>query len=381
MTAIKLIATLIISSSLLFGAEVFASAGKVIYAHGDNYALNKQGKKRKITRNAEVSAGDTLVTGNNGRMHLRFSDGGMVSVYPRSEYKIDEYEFVEGDDKKQKGFFSLLKGGARQITGLLGKHKRDDFRFRTTVATIGIRGTGFYVQLCNGDCYDDDGQLLADGMYVKNDTGIISMDNEAGGIELAQGQSAYAASSSNLPEQIYEPPAPYNLAFDDVETFDFNVAMALAATANKDGSYIGGEGAPPIEPPPTPPPPSIVLTKIESVYLNDSGVATQNTIGAGLNTVANMNSSQNTNTRITGYDIAVQTAFGGPQPETFASIDATLIEGGSYLPLGVVWSRWNGGAINRNGSGVAPADQNIHIIGATQLTPALPVVAGLTISY
>jgi hypothetical protein len=195
----KNISIILFACCALLTTEVFANAGSIIYAYGDNYALNKAGKKRALKRGAEVFTGDTLITSASGRMHLRFSDGGMVSIYPRSEYKIDEYEFVQDDDKKQKGFFSLLKGGARQITGLLGKIKHDHFRFRTTVATIGIRGTGFFVQLCQASCYDPEGGLLPDGMYVKNDTGIITMSNEGGEIELAQGQSAFSADNRDKP--------------------------------------------------------------------------------------------------------------------------------------------------------------------------------------
>ena len=354
MPTIKLIAVFIISSSLLFGAEVFASAGKVIYAHGDNYALNKQGKKRKITRNAEVSAGDTLVTGTSGRMHLRFSDGGMVSLYPRSEYKIDEYEFVEDDDKKQKGFFSLLKGGARQITGLLGKHKRDDFRFRTTVATIGIRGTGFFVQLCQASCYDPEGRLLPDGMYTKNDTGIITMSNDGGEIELAQGQAAFAADNKDKPGQINEPPAPYNVAFNDPETFDFDIGDVTDSV--NDITIIGGEPPPP--PPPTGPF-ALNLQHMETAKNTSSGLAVQ-TFDA-INTVNGDNTSIHDFTGVDNAD-ALSTVFDANT--------ATLSDRGSNPGLGVTWSRWTGNAVYTiSGFDDAAIDNNYHLIGATQLTP------------
>ena len=53
-------------------------------------------------------------------------DGGMITMRPDTEFKIDSYNFNGQQDGTEKSFFSLLKGGFRSVTGLIGKlHKRE----------------------------------------------------------------------------------------------------------------------------------------------------------------------------------------------------------------------------------------------------------------
>ena len=46
-------------------------------------------------------------------------------------------------------FFSLLKGGFRTVSGLIGKINHEDYSVATPVATIGIRGTDYLTVLCD----------------------------------------------------------------------------------------------------------------------------------------------------------------------------------------------------------------------------------------
>ena len=241
---INWLSPVLISILLLSATPVAANVGKIIYGYGNNYALDTDGNRRDLKKGDEIREGDTLVTGH-GRMHLRLIDGGFVSVYPNSEYKINqlkysgkEYSTTPAKSEKQspaakedRGLFSLLKGAARQVTGLLGRTYNDNFKFKTSVATIGIRGTGFFVQLCQADCFDAEGDPMQDGMYVKNNTGIISMTTDVGNVSLAQGQSAFAASSADSPQQTTQPPAAYHLITPDHYQSDFNANIVEAADA------------------------------------------------------------------------------------------------------------------------------------------------------
>jgi hypothetical protein len=62
-------------------------------------------------------------------------------MQPRTEFRIDEYQFAGKADGSERGFFSLLKGGFRSITGIIGRANKDSYGIRTPAATIGIRGT------------------------------------------------------------------------------------------------------------------------------------------------------------------------------------------------------------------------------------------------
>ena len=62
-------------------------------------------------------------------------------MQPNTEYQIDDYNFEGKADGKERSFLSLLKGSVRLVTGVIGKANRRNFRIKTSVATIGIRGT------------------------------------------------------------------------------------------------------------------------------------------------------------------------------------------------------------------------------------------------
>ena len=45
-------------------------------------------------------------TGDGGRAQLRFDDGGMISLQPRTEFRIDRYQYNSPAGGEDKGFFS-----------------------------------------------------------------------------------------------------------------------------------------------------------------------------------------------------------------------------------------------------------------------------------
>ena len=59
----------------------------------------------------------------DGTAQLRFTDGGLVSLRPRTLFRIAEYAF--GQDRV--AVLELLKGGLRTVTGLVGKVAGDRY--------------------------------------------------------------------------------------------------------------------------------------------------------------------------------------------------------------------------------------------------------------
>jgi hypothetical protein len=55
--------------------------------------------------------------------------------------KFDRFSHAGENDRDSSMFISLLKGGFRSVTGLIGRLNRDGYRVTTPSATIGIRGT------------------------------------------------------------------------------------------------------------------------------------------------------------------------------------------------------------------------------------------------
>ena len=95
-----------------------------------------------------------VVTSYNAFVRLKFTDGGEVTLRPNTQLRIDRYHFEPARPEEDSLVFALLKGGLRTITGLLGKRKEHSYELQTVTATIGIRGTGYGIQFCQGDCQD-----------------------------------------------------------------------------------------------------------------------------------------------------------------------------------------------------------------------------------
>ncbi len=129
-------ALILLASPLIVQA---AGAARIDFAAGNVSAVSPSGTQRPLGKGSEVAAGETIATGDNGRTQLRFADGAQVSLQPKTEFRIDAYDYKgNGEDK---GFFNLLRGGLRTITGLIGRTNKYAYRVTTQVATIGIRGT------------------------------------------------------------------------------------------------------------------------------------------------------------------------------------------------------------------------------------------------
>ncbi|MEI7613136.1 MAG: FecR domain-containing protein [Betaproteobacteria bacterium] len=174
---------------LLASVAHAGSPGTVISTSGPASLLAADGSVRMAKPGAPVNAGDTAVTGEQGQLHIRFSDDSMVQLHAKTQFRIDQYAFSGKADDDSKGFFSLLKGGFRTVTGLLGKYNRSTYRVNTPAATIGIRGTEYIARLDNG-------------LHVQVEHGEISLANRAGSFSVSEGQRAYVANSKSVPKYV-----------------------------------------------------------------------------------------------------------------------------------------------------------------------------------
>ncbi len=133
-------ATLLLAPWMAAAAE---PVGKVLFAIGDA-RLAADGAR--VKKDDAISAGQAVVTGANGHVHIRFVDDAFVSVRPNSRLQVEQYVYDEREPKNNRVRFSLSQGVARLITGKAGQSAKDNFRLNTPVAAIGIRGTDFLVQ-------------------------------------------------------------------------------------------------------------------------------------------------------------------------------------------------------------------------------------------
>lgn len=127
-------------------AAVSTTSGTVVVQKAD-------GSIRVLAPGSMVQGGDVISTQPNSSARLKFTDGGELTVSANSRIKIDSYRFNTAAPKDDNLVMSLLRGGLRNITGLVSRRgNRDAYRLQTATATIGIRGTDYIARLCEDDC-------------------------------------------------------------------------------------------------------------------------------------------------------------------------------------------------------------------------------------
>jgi hypothetical protein len=137
---------------------------------------------------------------------LRMSDGAVIAIRAQSEFKINEYKFSGKEDGSEKANLSLVKGGVRAVTGSIGRSNQDNLKVNAVVATVGIRGTGFNINYCNGDCINKDKSAAKDGLYAGVFEGKISVTNQAGTETLGINQYLFVADKDAVPVRLSTPP-------------------------------------------------------------------------------------------------------------------------------------------------------------------------------
>lgn len=162
-----------------------AGAARMDFVTGNVVALGSGGASRPLGKGDEVAAGETIST-RDGRAQVRFSDGSMVSLQPQTDFRVDAYNYAGKADGSEQGFFSLLKGGMRTITGLIGRTNKDSYRVTTQVATIGIRGTEYSITYGNG-------------ITITTGEGQVQVCNDGGCLLLSSGESAFVTSPGSQP--------------------------------------------------------------------------------------------------------------------------------------------------------------------------------------
>ena len=117
-----------------------ADAGKVIFVAGKaNIA------EAAASEGAAVQEGQMLSTGADGFLYVKTVDNGLFILRPNSRARIVTYRVDTQHPENTQVKFELLSGVARSKSGNAVKQARQNFRFNTPVAAIGVRGTDFTV--------------------------------------------------------------------------------------------------------------------------------------------------------------------------------------------------------------------------------------------
>ena len=158
--AIKLTIALVLGLSLTSVGYAIAedSAGMVVASRGEVLAASNGGS-RILKQGDYVYINDEIMTANRSFAVIQFEDGAKVTVRPDSLMIVETY--VYNGDGNDAATLSLVSGGLRVITGAMAKTNPENYKVRTPVALMGVRGTEFAVMLCGDDICDQE-EMLSD---------------------------------------------------------------------------------------------------------------------------------------------------------------------------------------------------------------------------
>jgi hypothetical protein len=250
------------------------NVGTIIDLSGPLVARKASGVVKVLNQKSTVDQGDILESEKNTYARIKFIDDSEITLKPGTQFKIEAFSYDSAKPESDSSVFSLIKGGLRSITGLLGKRSKEKYKLSTPAATIGIRGTTYvadyvppdtkavaaymassFAMLESATATDAGGLLLPiqfapwprkgsvaqvaqagganpsglnPGLYVQVLDGTISVTNSAGTQDFSAGQFGYVSNFNQPPVVL---PSNPGLQFTPPPTFS-TVVTANGAQQN-----------------------------------------------------------------------------------------------------------------------------------------------------
>jgi hypothetical protein len=174
-------------SSMIWAATEF---GVVDELEGAAYTVDEMGQQHAIRLGQVIFTGQSVHTATNTELHITSVDGGLIALRPNSSFQVDAY--VANHSPQDKVVLRLIKGGLRSVTGWVPRHHPQSYEVKTSVATIGIRGT------------DHEVHILADGheeagVHNRVHSGVTVLRNALGEVHIGAGEFAKAPHDAASP--------------------------------------------------------------------------------------------------------------------------------------------------------------------------------------
>lgn len=169
-------------------------AGKIELAEGIARIEGRDKLARRPVVGENVHEGESIATSGKSELHLNMADGASLIVRENSRIKLTEYVADGGD--KDRSLIELAQGAMRSITGWIGQYNRGNYRVRTPLVTIGVRGTDHEpTHLLPGDPRGEPGS------YDKVNEGIAFMETKQGVVDVPANAAVFQAlSAEGIPQ-------------------------------------------------------------------------------------------------------------------------------------------------------------------------------------
>ncbi len=126
--------------ALMFAELAFGAGAVATSVTGTAQVQTGSASPRLLRQGDEIQQGDTVMTGPASAAVLKFDDGQVAALTANSRMTVTAYQY-NPETGGGNVLLSLIGGGMRAITGLIGKRSPSQVAYRAATATIGIRGT------------------------------------------------------------------------------------------------------------------------------------------------------------------------------------------------------------------------------------------------
>ena len=173
------------------GAAQPPLAGRVELVEGDVRFIDTFQQTRRPVKGDELRAGDTIVTGRDGEVHLDMDDGGYLAARPNTRLRVVDYRADGG--KNDRSILNLIAGTFRSITGWIPRVAPKGYRVTISTATLGIRGTDHEPLII------PEGSALGEaGAYDKVNEGSTILEGPGGSIEIPPDTAGFMPDRQDL---------------------------------------------------------------------------------------------------------------------------------------------------------------------------------------
>ena len=182
------VAKMMTMSSLVFlaGAVWAARSGSIDQLSGTVTVTDANKVSRKAGPKEQIQSGDTVTTEAKSEVVIKLADESVVALRPNTQLTVTEFKYEKKPTDTTR--FSLLRGAARFLTGLVGRASPDRVRVSASTATIGIRGTDFEVVVAPVDQPD-----MRAGVYDYVHDGATNIQLASGpALDVEKSQTAFA---------------------------------------------------------------------------------------------------------------------------------------------------------------------------------------------
>lgn len=233
----------ILATTALLLAAGIAHAGeaaRIVFVAGKVEVAGNQ-----LALGGAVQEGDAIATGADGYLYLKTIDDGFLILRPNSRARIVAYHVDPKQPANTRIKLELERGVARAISGEGAKQAKQNFRFNTPVAAIGVRGTDFTVYT---DQETSRVAVISGGVVVSGFTGACGPEGsgpcegstsrelfarQSGQVlQVTKGQAApqFLPASNSAPDMVAPPRSDEPAA----KTSSATIGVPMAATLDLD---------------------------------------------------------------------------------------------------------------------------------------------------